>query len=109
GDGEQQGPGQDQVLDPAAHLIASLAGASLASGGWSSPPGHRNGAWGALCGVRPGGCGVKLPEVDIGRFMADLRALPWLAPTYPAEAKRAPGSIAGCVGGSYCSRRFGFC
>jgi len=46
---------------------ASLAGASLASGGVSSPPGHRNGAWGcvvpearqlALCGVRPGGCGV---------------------------------------------------
>jgi DNA-binding NarL/FixJ family response regulator len=26
---------------------ASLAGASLASGGVSSPPGHRNGAWGA--------------------------------------------------------------
>src|SRR5262249_10656087 len=38
--------------------MASLAGASLASGGVSSPPGHRNGAWGALCGVRPGGCGV---------------------------------------------------
>jgi hypothetical protein len=39
-------------------MIASLAGASLASGGGSSPPGHRNGAWGAFCGVRPGGCGV---------------------------------------------------
>jgi len=38
--------------------MASLAGASLASEGVSSPPGHRNGAWGALCGVRPGGCGV---------------------------------------------------
>src|SRR4029077_4285130 len=44
--------------------MASLAGASLASGGVSSPPGHRNGAWGALCGVRPGGCGVILPVAD---------------------------------------------
>jgi len=46
-------------------LMASLAGgrpwgASLASEGGSSPPGHRNGARGALCGVRPGGCGVTL-------------------------------------------------
>jgi len=56
--------------------MASLAGAPLGraggaqnrgAGGVSSPPGHRNGAWGcvvpearrpALCGVRPGGCGV---------------------------------------------------
>jgi len=70
---------------PAAHIIASLAGASLGraggaqdrgAGGVSSPPGHTScrrraskhcGAWGcvvpkarrlALCGVRPGGCGV---------------------------------------------------
>src|SRR6185312_12111176 len=42
----------------AAHWIASLAGASLASEGVSSPPGHRNGAWGASCGVRPGACGA---------------------------------------------------
>jgi hypothetical protein len=61
-------------------------GAFLASGGpWGpgcprdsrvSPPGHRNGPWGcvvpearqlALCGARPGGCGVPLrPEVDRG-------------------------------------------
>jgi len=26
--------------------------------------GHRNGAWGALCGVRPGGCGVTPQVVD---------------------------------------------
>jgi len=49
--------------------MASLAcgrpwGASLASGGVSSPPGPRNGAWGAFCGVRPGGCGVTLRVVD---------------------------------------------
>src|SRR5262249_14900657 len=44
----------------ARRVIASLAGASLASGGVSSPPGPRNGAWGALCGVRPGGCGAVL-------------------------------------------------
>src|SRR5215469_10879561 len=61
-----------QVLDPdglaaaghhgvSAH-IASLAGASLASGGWSSAPGHRNDAWGALCGVRPGACGTSAAE-----------------------------------------------
>ena len=47
-------------------LSASLAGASLASGGWSSPPGHRNGAWGALSGVRPGGCGVTLLKLTKG-------------------------------------------
>src|SRR5262249_39428358 len=52
----------------ATSLLAPLAGASLASGGWSSAPGHRNGAWGcvvpearrpALCGVRPGACGAR--------------------------------------------------
>src|SRR6266851_1924627 len=43
--------------------MASFAGASLSSGGVSSPPGHRNGAWGASCGVRPG-CGVRLPVAD---------------------------------------------
>jgi len=35
-----------------------------------SPPGHRNGAWGALCGVRPGGCGVPQPETDRRCLMA---------------------------------------
>jgi hypothetical protein len=30
------------------HFTASLAGASLAAGGWSSPPGHPNGAWGCV-------------------------------------------------------------
>jgi len=48
--------------------MASLAGASLASGGVSSPPGHRNGAWGALGGVRPGGCGVKRLEIAKGHL-----------------------------------------
>src|SRR5215471_20016716 len=51
------------VTGPAS-VIASLAGASLASGGVSSLPAHRNDAWGALCGVRPGGCGVTLRVVD---------------------------------------------
>ena len=57
--------------------MASLAGASLASGGMGvrglapgtcrgSPPGHRNGAWGALCGVRPGGCGVTVSVAGRG-------------------------------------------
>ena len=41
----------------------------------SSPPGYRNGAWGASCrrragqapcGVRPGGCGVTPPVADRG-------------------------------------------
>src|SRR5262249_56566678 len=126
GDGDEQRPGQDQRLDPAAHLIASLAGrraggapgsTALASGGVSSPPGHRNGAWGcvvpeahplALCGVRPGGCGVKPPEADIGRLMADLRAIPWLAATYPAGPKRAPGPITGRIAARYCARKLGF-
>jgi len=68
--------------------MASLAGAPLdraggaqnrGAGGVSSPPGHRNGAWGCVapearrpalcrrragerCGVRPGGCGVTRPR-----------------------------------------------
>src|SRR6516165_10924682 len=51
------------ALRSVAGFFAPLAGgrpwgASLASGGWSSAPGHRNDAWGALCGVRPGACGV---------------------------------------------------
>src|SRR5262249_61432999 len=58
-----------------AHCVASPAGASLASGGVSSSPGPRNGAWGcvapearplALCGVWPGGCGPALPVADRG-------------------------------------------
>src|SRR5215469_12138293 len=50
---------------PSASASTTLASASLAgashgraggapdgsAGGWSSAPGHRNGAWGALCGV----------------------------------------------------------
>src|SRR5689334_22913096 len=41
----------------------------------SSPPRHRNGAWGCVvpearrlapCGVRPGGCGVTLPRLTEG-------------------------------------------
>jgi hypothetical protein len=35
----------------------------------SSAPGHRNGAWGALCGVRPGACGV-LAEAGSGFLIA---------------------------------------
>src|SRR5262244_448392 len=66
--------GGDPCSAKAPHFMASLAGASLASGGRGggpgvvprasrvSPPGHRNGAWGALCGVRPGGCGVTLDK-----------------------------------------------
>src|SRR5262249_8776347 len=58
------------------HFIASLAGASLASGGVSSAPGHRNGAWGCVvpearrlapCGVRPGACGAHAHPGTAGR------------------------------------------
>ena len=56
----------------ATHFMASLAGASLASGGVSSAPGHRNGAWGALCGVRPGACGVPTPLQDTLRRVTAL-------------------------------------
>jgi len=38
---------------------------------------------------------MKVPEADIGCLMADLRAIPWLAPTYPAELERVPGPKAG--------------
>ena len=34
---------------------------------WEAGPrhrGHRNGAWGALCGVRPGACGVPRPSCN---------------------------------------------
>src|SRR5215471_13352034 len=55
------------------HLIASLAGASLASGGWSSPPGHHCGA-SRPRGVRPAGCGISLPP---------SRALRWLREAGP--------------------------
>src|SRR5262249_59336949 len=53
-------------------LSAPLAGASLGRagrtqacrvGGWSSLPGHRNGAWGASGGVRPGGRGTTVPLI----------------------------------------------
>ncbi len=66
------------------HLSAPLAGASLGraggarndrAGGWSPAPGHRNGAWGcvvpearrlAVCGVRPGACGIAYELQNLG-------------------------------------------
>src|SRR6266700_4351129 len=53
-----------------AHLPPSRALRWLREAG-SSPPGHRNGAWGALCGVRPGDCGVTLPVVDTVASLVD--------------------------------------
>src|SRR5262249_57168640 len=64
-DQELADPAEQRFRRLGVHL-ASLAGASLASGGVSSPPAPRNGAWGALCGVRPVGCGTTLPAVDTG-------------------------------------------
>src|SRR5262249_3268068 len=64
-DQELADPAEQRFRRLGVHL-ASLAGASLAPGGVSSPPGPRNGAWGALCGVRPVGCSATLPAVDRG-------------------------------------------
>src|SRR5262249_31467822 len=55
-------------LPPLAGASHGRAGGAPISrvGGCSSPPGHRNGAWGALCGVRPGGCGATPPVLTAG-------------------------------------------
>src|SRR5262249_38080147 len=56
------------VLRASARIIASLAGASLASGGMSSPPGHRNGAWGALEHPAIGTAGLAAPRLPLAAF-----------------------------------------
>src|SRR5262249_48238240 len=70
----------------------------------SSPPGHRNGAWGcvvpearrrALCGVRPGGCGVTRPVVTEGdslgsRGLGQRRHRPPPPPPPPPPPGPAP-------------------
>src|SRR5262249_52711844 len=78
--------------------MASLAGASLASGGTGvrglppgsrvSPPRHRNGAWRALCGVRPGGVGGGPGPL---RFAGRLVAAPRGGGAPPVRRAPAPG------------------
>ncbi len=74
----------------APQFMAPLAGASLASGGVSSPPGHRNGARGALCGVRPSGCGVTLLWLTEGVSCICRRGF---SCTVTKTSRRPPGKV----------------
>src|SRR5580704_17662387 len=89
------------VTPASSRLVAFLAGASLGRAGgtqsygaegWSSPPGHRNGAWVcvvpearrlALRGIRPGGCGEARPRVVPAIYLSSR--------SYEAAAVRQAG------------------